>query len=335
MNVIAKSQNGSPHKLRELSENDLRGVKVESQKIDALTLIGKVTTASSPGAKKHVLRDCLIKCPRLCEHMSSCHFNRKALSPALTAEGAYYLILTLGDTPEALSKLESTCLVVGARVLGCQHAARELLKQVCTDFGMHPESGTEENERGDNFHEQILREQARQTALMNKLHASTQTILQAVQLQKSLGETVSSSLQAAAKDTIQQIEHSTANQGTHDAIDLLRMFDHSPTEATMMASSFGRFLRAASVPAHYTPNTRRVQFGVLQSACNDVALYNPRLHADIIVPAYDSFKQSPVYAKCVEAEAEHRRKLRRKQMEIADVAETHSKPRAALMINNC
>ena len=102
----------------------------------------------------------------------------------------------------------------------------------------------------------------------------------------------------------------------------------------MMASSFGKFLKAARVPANYTPNTHTIQFGALPSACNDVALYNPKLHADIIVPAYESFKQSPTFAKYLDAEAEQQRRLRRTHMKIADIAQTHSRPEQALMINN-
>ena len=73
---------------------------------------------------------------------------------------------------------------------------------------------------------------------------------------------------------------------------------------------------------------------MLPTSCNDVALYNPKLHADIIMPAYESFKQSPTYARYLDAEAEQRRMLRRKHMEIADIAQTHSRPGQALMINN-
>ena len=90
--------------------------------------------------------------------------------------------------------------------------------QVWADFGRQLETDIGEKER-DDFHGATLQAEARQTAMMNKLQASTQTILLVVQLQKEMGETVTMSLQTAAKDTIRQIEHSTASQGTHDAID--------------------------------------------------------------------------------------------------------------------
>ena len=125
------TQNELPHELRELTVHDLRKVKVETQRIDAFALIGLVTTATNPTAKKNVLTNCLIKCPRLNEHLSSCLFNRKTLSPALTAEGAYWLIKTLGNNP---AHIENTCVAIGVRILGCNRAATELLNQVWGGF---------------------------------------------------------------------------------------------------------------------------------------------------------------------------------------------------------
>ena len=101
-----------------------------------------------------------------------------------------------------------------------------------------------------------------------------------------------------------------------------------------MASSFGKFLAAARMPTRYTPNTRHVQFGPLPSHCNDVALYHPRLHADIINPAYESFRQSPTYAKYLAKSAEVQRNMRRRHMQIMDIAETHSRPRGRLVVED-
>ena len=101
-----------------------------------------------------------------------------------------------------------------------------------------------------------------------------------------------------------------------------------------MASSFGKFLAAARMPTRYTPNTRHVQFGPLPSHCNDVALYHPRLHADIINPAYESFRQSPTYATYWEKSAEVQRNMRRRHMQIMDIAETHSRPRGRLVVED-
>ena len=178
MNVIARPHNESPHELRELAAHALRKVKVEGQRIDALALIGLVATASNPKAKKNVLTNCLIGCPRLNEHLSRCHFNRVALSPALTAEGAYLLVVALGNHSP---NVENTCLAIGVRILGCKHAATELFNQVWADFGRQLETDIGEKER-DDFHGEALQAEARQTAMMNKLQASTQAILLAVQL---------------------------------------------------------------------------------------------------------------------------------------------------------
>ena len=56
--------------------------------------------------------------------------------------------------------------------------------------------------------------------------------------------------------------------------------------------------------------------------------------AHSIMPAYESFKQSAVYAKYVGNEAEKQRRLRRTHMQVMDIAATHSRPRAALMLND-
>ena len=326
------------HNVQEFTLANLRKVKLEGQKIDALALIAVATTASSPRAKRKVLADCLMKCPQMNDHLSSCHFNRKALCPALTAEGAYYLMFLLATQKgvagtQNSTQIERACLAIGTRMLACKQAAAELFQQVCICLERQPETKTEEIER-DDYHETILRLEARETALIKKLHLSTETILLAIQLQKEVSGTVSHSLQASAKDTIQRIEDTIATQGTHDAIDLLRLFAHSPSEATDMASSFGKFLKAAREAANYAPNKHQVQFGSSPTSCHDVALYNPKLHAGIIIAAYESFKQSPTYAKCLDISAEKQRNLRRRHMQIMDIAETHSKPHGCLVLES-
>ena len=101
-----------------------------------------------------------------------------------------------------------------------------------------------------------------------------------------------------------------------------------------MASSFRKFLAAARMPTDYTPTTQHVQFGPLPSHCNDVALYHPKLHADIMKSAYESFRQSPTYAKHLEKSAEVQRNMRRRHMQIMDIAETHSRPRGRLAVED-
>ena len=83
---------------QELTLAALRKVKVECQKIDANALLGLAASVTTRRAQKKLLAECLQRCPSLDEHMSECNFNRKAICPALTAEGAYYLIIALGGT---------------------------------------------------------------------------------------------------------------------------------------------------------------------------------------------------------------------------------------------
>ena len=97
---------------RELTLGSLRRVKMEGMMIDALALIGLATTATTLGAKKAVLADCAIKCPRIYEHMAHCHFGRKSASPALSTEGAYLLLVTLA-VGHISPKVQGSCHVVG------------------------------------------------------------------------------------------------------------------------------------------------------------------------------------------------------------------------------
>ena len=277
--------------LRELTQRDLRGVKLDHGRIDALALIGRAIGVSNPKPQRAILCKCLQKCPELQKHSTRCYFGRKDLAPALNAEGAYLLILTLGDD---LSRIENACLVVGEYmmesvpaasellrfVLGSANAARELLKKECV--GAEPDSDEHE------FHEAALRAQAKDTALLNKLTAYVRTLTQTSQLRKELGMPISTSLQRLVERAMEDIEELTSQQGTIDAIDILKRYNHSASEAAKMASSFGKFLKAASAPANYTPNRRTVQFGRARTSCNDVRLYNPRLHADIITAASES-----------------------------------------------
>lgn len=52
MGEMVRPQDESPHELRELTVHDLRHVKIEAQRIEALALIGRVTTASKPNSEE-------------------------------------------------------------------------------------------------------------------------------------------------------------------------------------------------------------------------------------------------------------------------------------------
>ncbi len=313
----------------------LRKVKVEGQKIDASALLGLVANATTKGFQKMLLSECLQRCPSLYEHLSECHFSRKALCPALTAEGAYYLIIALGGGAHKSTNVKNSCHAVGVRMLACKQAATELFEYVSSKLEQRQKYPYPDENKIAQFHEARMQAEARNTAIINRLQASIQAVLFAVQLQKELTGGVPEGLQRAAQGTSEQIEHMVATQGTHDAIDILKMFSHSDCEARQMASSFGKFLAAARLPTDYTPTTRHVQFGPLPSHCNDVALYHPKLHAGLIMSAYGSFKLSPTYAKYLDKGAENQRNMRRRHMQIMDVAETHSRPRESLVVEDC
>ena len=310
----------------------LRKVKVEGQKIDANALLGLAANVTTKSAQKKLLSECLQKCPSPDEYMSECHFKRKALCPALTVEGAYHLIITLGGGSRESTNVKNCCHAVGVRMLSCQQAATELFESVSSKLEQQQTDPDPDENKIAQFHEARMQAEARHTATINRLQASAQAVLLAVQLQKEVTGGVPEGLQRAAQGTAEQIEHMVATQGTRDAIDILKLFGHSDSEARQMASSFGKFLAAARMPTDYTPTTRHVQFGPLPSHCNDVALYHPKLHADIINSAYE---RSPTYAKHLEKSAEVQRNIRRRHMQIMDVAETHSRPRESLVVEGC
>jgi hypothetical protein len=319
--------------VQELTQAALRNVKIEEHKIDAHALVKIATNATTKGVQKKLLCACLERCPSLDKRMSECYFGRRALCPALTVEGAYRLMIALGGTHKSI-KIKNSCHAIGIHMLSNKKAASELFEHVCLDIGEQQNIESDANEM-DYFQEARVRGEATDMATMNRLQATANASLVAVQLQKELtGGVIPIELQQLAQDAIEQIQQAVATKGTHDAIDLLKMLNHSDWEARKMASSFGRFLAAARLPAHYTPNTRHVRFGILPSSCNGVALYNPKVHADIIMPAYESFKKSARYAECLEEGAEYRRHLRRRHMQVMDIAGTHSMPREGLMLED-
>ena len=117
-----------PQELRELTLRDLRRVKIEGDRTDGYALLGLALDIHNRKAQKEILCGCLQKCPEMNRHWSQCNFGRVALSPALTAEGAYLLMSVLGDE---LTLITANCLAVGTRILRDADAARELFERVC------------------------------------------------------------------------------------------------------------------------------------------------------------------------------------------------------------
>ena len=341
---------------QELTEAGLRKVKVEDGKIDVYALLRLATQSASKAPQKKLLSEAFHKTPLLDQYLSHCTFGRKTLSPALTAAGSFYLMLTIADADLGRNAVLNSCCAIGQHLgMGLDDAAR-LFARAEDDMESKPECDHDSDSTiasdvdGDASKGNIeARIQARiqtriqtrihaatfETANMNKLQAAAHASLIAVQLQKELtGGIVPPELQEASQDAVHQIGEilaTNASKGTHDAFDILKTMNHSDYEASNMASSFGKFLVAARTRAdynHYIPNTRKVQFGVsalLPSSYNNVALYHPKLHADIIIPAYESFKQSAVYARYLDPSKEHERKIQRRHMEIMDIGETHSR----------
>ena len=138
---------------------------------------------------------------------------------------------------------------------------------------------------------------------------------------------VDCTLQAIVKESIKQVTDLTRTEGTHDAAELLRSFGHTVEEATLMANSFGSYLKAASRGV-YEPN-RQKKFVPYVPHPVEVNLYHPILHANIIHSAYNSFKLSAQFQHKVDPAAEEERVICRQVMNIRDVGKTHSRPLAS------
>ena len=67
-----------------------------------------------------------------------------------------------------------------------------------------------------------------------------QAVTQAVQLQKEMGIAVCSYLQAFAKEKVKEVEELASQQGVLGAMEILKRFNHTDSEAQHMGSSFGR-----------------------------------------------------------------------------------------------
>ena len=62
--VMSNTQADSPQELREITLRDLRGVKLEAGRIDALALVGLAVGVANCKSQRNILCDSLQKCPK-------------------------------------------------------------------------------------------------------------------------------------------------------------------------------------------------------------------------------------------------------------------------------
>ena len=224
--VMAHEQSELPHELREFTLKDLRRVRVQDGRIDAYGLIAVAFGVTARKTQKKLLADCLQKCPVINKHWGKADFGRVNQAPALTAKGSFRLICSHSN---CIAKIENACLVVGTHILKDANDARELFEKVCLGANREIESGESEDD-----HEACLKAQARDTAMMTNMTATVQAVTQAMQLQKELGMTANSSLQSLAREKVKEVEELASQQGVLDAMEILKRFNHTDSEAQHM-----------------------------------------------------------------------------------------------------
>ena len=80
---MANTQVELPHELRELSLQDLRGVKLEDNRIDALRLIALALGVKKPKSQRDILCKSLKACPEINKHWTLCHFKTGSSMPSI------------------------------------------------------------------------------------------------------------------------------------------------------------------------------------------------------------------------------------------------------------
>ena len=91
--------------------------------IDVYVLLKVVTNVTQIAVLKDLWAHLFRKYPAIKRALVHCCFNRQSLSPGLPVEGAYHLLIALGDTYQATPQevVHQSCLVVG-RHLGLNGA---------------------------------------------------------------------------------------------------------------------------------------------------------------------------------------------------------------------
>ena len=117
---------------------------------------------------------------------------------------------------------------------------------------------------------------------MERHTSDLQALFLVAQLEQ-VKEKVGPQLQEEIDGRVEVVTDITTNSGTHSAVDLLRIFGHSESEAQSMGTSFGTFLKWGE--RKLQANTRRTHVGPYDKEV-DECLYHPTEHAVIINTAY-------------------------------------------------
>ena len=114
--------------IHQISKQDLRYVRKDDNDnddkcIDVYALLKVVTNVTQIAVLEDFWAHLFRKYPAIKRALVHCCFNRQSLSPGLPVEGAYHLLIALGDTYQATPQeaVHQSCLVVG-RHLGLNEA---------------------------------------------------------------------------------------------------------------------------------------------------------------------------------------------------------------------
>ena len=271
--------------VQQIAISDLKYVRKEGRNIDACALLKVVTNISRPAELKHLLVDLYRRCPAIEGSLSDRYFARKGFCQALTAKGAYCLLLALGGPSK--EAVRQSCLADGRHLELNETESSNLFKEFIAD-----NAASEETSASEEDSEPKVNNHARHTEKMKRCSSDLEALLLATQLQKQTRGVVDHYLQEQVDATIKRVTDLTSTVGTHDAAELLMTFGHTRQEATWMANSFGCFLKAAS-RGIYDPNKRKQHVSCSLHQV-DANLFHPTAHTHIIQSAYESFKLSEI-----------------------------------------
>jgi hypothetical protein len=294
-----------------LTASALSQQKVENCRLGVLALVKLVTKATGAQEQKKYLAACLKTFPCIEEHIVDHTFrNHKMSSRAIDAFGACLVLRGLHQFDE--TGLKDSCLAVLQKVRG--------------DTAEEAEAGLEQVMEVDPEVDVEVEREQRRYALAHLAALSSALREQAVSANALLSLVPTEDNRRRATEAVDALsDHVSRTEGRYDALALLTdVHGLSYEEALPMATSYGKFLRAAALSCGCTPPTKEMWFS--EHCSRQVPHYDPRHHGHVINAAFESFKQGAVYQRYAEPKLERLREQPRRAMRARDIGLSHSRP---------
>jgi hypothetical protein len=268
--------------------------------IPAEALLKLCSLARTAAKIKEVLADCELTAKK---DLTCWHTFKQGRKKAVDARRACELMYWLeGNVTEAFTR---NCAIVAAH-MAPDTSMEDLLSGVT-------EPPEEDDEEVDPY--QVARESRAHRAVAHLHHAAGALALarELEQLRKELGEPVSQAQSRVLRKTIKESEALLLNHGLMDACDILiKIFKHTPAEATRLAGVFGWHLKRAAKAAGHEPVHEGIYYG---EDLKSVNLYDPSdelQYRQVIQPAFENLTQGEPYERNVDPKiAEKQRQVRR------------------------